>query len=77
MNTLRTLLQNILRTFVKLPKDRPVLIQNGRPSHYFEQQSFLFGKTTAQQLKCLESESRAYYDLIRPCEIQKKNIHVS
>ena len=44
---------------------------------YFDEQSFLFGKTRAQQLKCLESESRAYYDLIRPCDIQKKNTHLS
>ena len=61
--------------YSKLPKDRPVLLKNGRPSRYFDEQSFIFGKTRAQQLKCLESESRAYYDLIRPCEIQKK-IHI-
>ena len=57
--------------YSELTKNRPVLMQHDRPTRYFNEQSFVFGKTRAQQLKCLESESRAYYDLIRPCEIQK------
>ena len=57
--------------YSKLQKPRPVLMQHGRPSRYFNEQSFIFGKTRPQQLKCLESESRAYYGLIRPCDIKK------
>lgn len=48
-----------------------MLIKDGRPTSYFKAQSYLFGKTRRQQLCCLESESRAYYDLIRPAAVKK------
>ena len=53
-------------------KDRPVLINNGRPTRYFNEQSFFFGRTPTQQLKCLNSERRAYYDLVLPSDVKNK-----
>lgn len=45
--------------------NRPILINNdGRPTRYFNEQSLYFDKTRTQQLRCPESESREYYDLI-------------
>ena len=69
-------INHCLWTYARSPSARPVLIQpDGLPTRYFNEQAFLFGKTRAQQLRCLESESHAYYDLILPCHV-KKNAHM-
>ena len=43
---------------------------SGRPTRHFEEQSFMFGETRDEQLTCLHGEKRAYYGLIKPCNIR-------
>ena len=52
--------------------ERKVLINDGRPTKCFNDQIFLFGKTRRQQLKCLENESHAYYDLALPSSVVER-----
>jgi hypothetical protein len=40
-----------------------------RPTKHFEDSRFMFGDTTAEQLQSLHAEKRAYYGLIKPCNI--------
>ena len=64
-------INHCLWRYARSRRDRPILYKDGRPTRYFNEQSFIFGKTRAQQLKCLASERRAHYDLILPCDIKK------
>ena len=43
---------------------------DGQPTPCFNSQKYMFGKTLAQQHKCLERESHAYYDLVKPSSIK-------
>ena len=65
-------INHCLWTYARSTRDRPVLInRDGQPTSYFNEQSFLFGKTRIQQLRSLESERRAYYGLVLPYNVKK------
>ena len=44
--------------------------QRGRPTHTFNQQQYMFGKTPTEQLRRFEEEKNAYYDLVKTSSIK-------
>ena len=65
-------INHCLWKYATTQSERKVLINDGRPTKCFNDQIFLFGKTRRQQLKCLDDESHAYYDLALPSSVVER-----
>jgi len=64
-------INHCLWRYARSPDVRSVFVdRTGQPTTAFYQQQYMFGKTPTTQLRCLEREKNAYYDLVKPSSIK-------